>query len=81
MEALAAREGVGAWMGGTAVDVEVVAGTARAVAGGVGWRDFDEYRRAVTPAPVAAPAAAMIAKVVLDIVDFLACREKKSLTL
>lgn len=34
VEALAAREGVGAWMGGTAVDVEVVAGTASAAAGG-----------------------------------------------
>lgn len=43
MEALAAREGVGAWIGGTAVEVEVVAGTARAVAGGaLVWRGFDE---------------------------------------
>lgn len=39
VEALAAKDGVGAWMGGTAVDVVVVAGTAGAVGGGaICWR-------------------------------------------
>lgn len=31
--------------------------------------DLEEYIRAVSPAPLAAPAAAMIAKVALDIVE------------
>jgi hypothetical protein len=34
----------------------------------------------VTPAPVAAPAAAKMAKVVLDMVDFLSAEKKVLLT-